>query len=386
MSEGIMFVGLDAHKVSIAVATLGPYGTKAMQWEIRNEPKEIKKLARKLKGTTSGEIRCCYEAGPTGYGLQRILEAEGIICEVVAPSLIPVKAGDRIKTDRRDAKKLAELFRGGLLTEVRAPTPEEEAVRDLCRCREDAKEDQTRARHRLSKFLLRRNKVFLGKAWTKIHGRWLSELQFDVEIDRSVFAAYLHALTLADERVAALDVMIEEASKKEPYAAPVGWLRCCQGIDTLGAMVIVSELFDIRRFESARALMGYLGLVPSEHSSGGREVRGPITKSGNAHVRRVLVEAAHHYRHAPKVSRRLKKRREGQPLDAIAIADRAHARLNRRYHRLVNSGKPPNKAKVAVARELAGFIWATLRACQTATSSLEGSRSEEGRRGQHNIH
>jgi transposase len=364
MSQDITFVGLDAHKKSITVAMLPGNEKKAMEWEVRNEAKEIRKLARKLKSITAGEIRCCYEAGPTGFGLQRALEAEGIICEVIAPSLIPVKAGDRIKTDRRDAKKLAELLRANLLTEVRAPTPEEEAVRDLCRCREDAKEDQTRARHRLGKFLLRRSMIYVGgKSWTKTHLKWMNELQFGSTIDRAVFEAYRHALDLADERVKALDSKLDEVAKQEPFASSVGWLRCYHGIDTIGAMIIVAELFDIRRFESARSLMAYLGLVPSESSSGARTSRGAITKAGNSHVRRILVEAAHHYRHAPKKTRRIAKRRDGQPLEAIAIADRAHLRLNQRYWRLMSCGKPTNKAKVAVARELAGFIWSTLRTC-----------------------
>jgi transposase len=256
---------LDAHKKSIAVAMLLPDQAGAIQWEVVNSESELRRLAKRLKRQASGEIRSCYEAGPTGYGLQRILEAEGIVCEVVAPSLIPVKPGERIKTDRRDARKLAELLRASLLTEVRAPTPEEESIRDLCRCREDAKEEQTRARHRLTKFLLRRALIYgPGKAWTLMHKRWLESLRFDREADRLVFGDYLRALELVEERLKALDAALEDFSTKEPYAAPVGWLRCHHGINTLSAMMLIAELYNIRRFESARALMACLGLVPSE--------------------------------------------------------------------------------------------------------------------------
>ena len=367
MAEDITFVGLDAHKNSIAVAMLLPGEKRPIEWEISNTPSEVKKLSRKIKRRAPGEIRSCYEAGPTGYGLQRALEAEQIICEVIAPSLIPVKPGERIKTDRRDAKKLAELLRADLLTEVHAPTPEEESIRDLCRCREDAKEDQTRARHRLVKFLLRRNMIYsAGKAWTTIHRRWLAMLKFELEGDQTIFGDYMHAIELVDERLRALEAKLEEISRRDPYAAPVGWLRCYYGIDTISGMTIVAELYDVRRFESARALMAYLGLVPSEHSSGDSKNRGSITKTGNGHVRRILIEAAHHYRHRPRIGPKLQKRRADQPMEAITIADRAHARLHRRYWRLLGKGKPTNKAKTAVARELAGFIWSSLLACARA--------------------
>ena len=373
MSEGITFVGLDAHKKSISVAMFLPDERVPVQWEVANRPEEIKRLARKLKRSAPGEIRACYEAGPTGYGLKRSLEADEIICDVIAPSLIPIKAGDRVKTDRRDAKKLGELLRADLLTVVHTPTPEEESVRDLCRCREDAKEDQTRARHRLGKFLLRRSLIYsTGRAWTTLHRKWLSTLRFEREADQAVFDDYMHALDLVDERLKALDAKLAAIATKEPFAAPVGWLRCFHGIDTVSAISIVAELHDIRRFESARALMAYLGLVPSEHSSGGREVRGAITKAGNGHVRRLLVEAVHHSRHAPRIGPKLSKRREGQPAEAIAIADRAQVRLHRRYWRLISSGKEPNKARVAVARELAGFIWASLHACATIQARAAG--------------
>ncbi len=365
MEEVITCVGLDAHKKSISVAVLVGNGKEFVESTVPNEAAEIRKFARKLKRSAAGELRCCYEAGPIGYALQRLLVAEGVACDVIAPSLIPRKPGDRVKTDRRDARKLAELFRAGLLTDVRPPTPKEEAVRDLCRCREDAKEDQMRARHRLDKFLVRRGLIYTGGSlWTTTHASWIATIRFEHEADKAVLGDYRHALELIDERLKVLDAKLEEIANAEPYRVPVGWLQCFHGIGRVSAMMMIAELHDIRRFESARALMAYLGLVPSEHSSGGREVRGSITKAGNRHVRRLLVEASHHFRHPPKVGRSLQKRREGQPQEAKAMADRAHLRLHRRYWKLVNAGKATNKAKVAVARELAGFVWAALRRAQ----------------------
>jgi transposase len=295
--------------------------------------------------------------------VKRSVEAAGpVVCEVVAPSLIPVKPGEKIKTDRRDARKLAELLRADLLTEVRPPTLEEEGVRDLCRCREDAKEDLMRARHRLGKMLLRRGLVYSGgKAWTRPHRKWLRSIEWDNEADQTVFDDYFRAIEHVEERQAALTSKIEELSKQAPYAEPVGWLRCFRGIDTVTAMTIVAELHDFSRFTSPRALMSYLGLVPRESSSGDSTRRGGITKTGNKHVRRILIEAAWHYRHKPAVGAKLRKRREGQPGSVIAIADRAQLRLHKRYWKLLlGSNKPSNKVAVAVARELVGFIWAVL--------------------------
>jgi transposase len=314
-----------------------------------------------MKRESPGPIRCAYEAGPCGYALQRKLLADRIDCRVIAPSLIPRKPGERIKTDRRDARKLGELLAGGLLTEVHPPTPEAESVRDLCRAREDAKEDQTRARHRLSKFLLRRGLIFgAGRAWSQGHQRWLRGLRLDHPADQATFDAYGLALDQAQERLRTLETQLAEWSQVQPYATPVASLRCFHGIDTTTAMTLVTELHDFRRFRHPRQLMAYLGLVPSEHSSGDRTRRGGITKTGNGHARRVLIESAWHYRHSPHVSATLRKRREGQPARVIALADRAHQRLSRRYRRMMNRGKPHNKVVVAVARELVGFLWATM--------------------------
>ena len=252
-----------------------------------NEPAAIRQLAKKLVREAPGEVRSCYEAGLCGYALQRELEAAGgIVCEVVAPSLIPVKPGDRIKTDRRDARKLAELQRSDLLTVVHPPTADEESIRDLSRCREDAQEDLSRARQRMGKFLLRRALIFRAgkKAWGQLHRQWLRGLCFDHAADTAVFGDYLLAIEQLEERVRTLDMELTEAAHRDPYREPVSWLRCFRGIDTVTAITLVAELHDFRRFSSARELMAYLGLVPSEYSSGDSRNRGSITKSGNRHV------------------------------------------------------------------------------------------------------
>jgi transposase len=364
-ANAITFVGMDAHKKAINVAMLLPGTKQPVEWQVANEPAAIRRLAKKLVREAPGEVRCCYEAGPCGYVLQRELEAvDGIICEVVAPSLIPVKPGDRIKTDRKDACKLAELQRGDLLTVVHPPTADEESVRDLCRCREDAQEDLTRARQRMGKFLLRRALIFTvsKKAWGKLHRQWLRGLSFEHAADQAVFGDYLLAIEQLEERVLTLVAKLTEAAQQDPYREPVAWLRCFRGIDTVTAITLVAELHDFRRFRSARELMAYLGLVPSEYSSGDSRHRGSITKAGNRHARRVLVEAAWHYRHRSKSGESLRRRREGQPARVIALADRAQERLCRRHRHLVERGKPTPKVVVAIARELVGFLWGALQA------------------------
>jgi transposase len=366
MDKGITtYVGLDVHKASISVALLSELvGSKPVQWELRNEPLEVRKLVRKLKREGGEGVLCAYEAGPCGYGLQRQLQRQGVGCQVVAPSLIPRKSGDRIKTDRRDARKLAELLRAGLLTEVRPPSEAEEAVRDLCRCRDDARTDLMRARHRLSKLLLRRDLRYSGgRPWTQQHRQWLWSLQLDHAAERVVLSDYLLCVDQIGARLGELEAQLVSLADQEPYRERVGWLRCFRGIDTVTAMILLAELHGFERFTDARQLMAYLGLVPSESSSGGSVHRGGITKTGNRHLRRLLVEAAHHYRHRPGVGVALRRRRTGQPSAVIALADRAQQRLHRRYHRLVlGRGQPVSKAVVACARELSGFLWAVLSA------------------------
>jgi transposase len=371
MAKGITWVGLDAHKKSISVAMFRPDAEAPEEWQVANREQDVRRLARKLvRAADGGEVRCCYEAGPCGYALQRRLEAAApLVCAVIAPSLIPVRPGDRVKTDRRDARKLGRLFRAGELTEVHPPTEQEEAVRDLMRCREDAKEDLLRARHRLGKMLLRRGRIYGdGRAWTQRHCSWLRSQSWEHAAERVVFEDYLRAIELLEERLAGLDAQVGAMAGEAPYREPVGWLRCFHGIDTVTAMTIVAELHDLRRFKTAPELMSYVGLVCSEWTSADRPRRGRMTKAGNAHVRRVLIETAWHYRHRPGVGATLRRRRQGQPAWAMTLADKAHARLHRRYWGLVAKGKPPVVAAGAVARELVGFLWGVFQ---------EGSRRLE---------
>lgn len=363
MEQDITYLGLDAHKESIHAAALLPGRDKPQEQEMVNDPRAVRRWAKKILREACGRVVCAYEAGPLGYTLQRELVKLGLECIVVAPALIPVKPGDRIKTDRRDARKLAEYLASGSLTEVHPPSPQQEAVRDLCRAREDAKEDLLRSRHRIMKFLLRRGVRWTGgrKAWTRAHCMWLRTVRLEQAADQAVFDDYLLAVDQIEGRVATLESQLDAICQQDPYREPVGWLRCFRGIDTTTAITVVAELHDPRRFHSPRDLMAYLGLVPSEHSSGNRQRRGGITKAGNGHVRRVLVEAAWHYRHRPTVGVKMKQRRHGQPSRVIAIADRAQQRLCRRYRRLTERGKPTNKVVVAVARELVGFLWTALR-------------------------
>jgi len=361
--EDITFVGLDAHARNINVAVILPEsGEVDAQWQITHDERSLRRLAKKLLTMAHGEVQVVYEAGPCGYALKRKLEGLGLCCEVVAPSLIPVKPGERVKTDRRDACKLASLLKADLLTLVHPPNEKEEALRDLMRAREDAKKDLLSARHRLGKMVLRYGLQFLEtKNWTVKHRAWLKGLRFDEPYAQQVFDNYLLAIEQIEERLKMLEAHIEEAAADDAYAEQVGWLCCLRGIGTVTAMTILAELHDFRRFAHPRDLMAYLGLVPSEYSSGGHTKRGSITKAGNSHVRRVLVEAAWNYRHRPAVSALLRKRRAGQPAAVIAIADRAQHRLYKRYYRLKEGHrKPHNVVTVAIARELVGFIWAVL--------------------------
>jgi len=364
MTTDITWVGLDAHKKAINVAVLVAHQAQPQEWIVENKPATIRRLVKKLvREADGGAVRCCYEAGPCGYALQRQIEAEGpVSCGVIAPALIPRKPGERIKTDRRDARKLAELLRAGLLTEVHAPTPEQEAVRDLCRAREDAKQDLLRCRHRLGKLLLRRGMVYGGgkKAWTQTHRQWLRTLKFEHASEQAAFDDYLLAIEQVEERIQTLAQHMQATAERDPFATPVGWLRCFRGIDTVTALSLVAELHGIERFASPRELMAYVGLVPSEHSSAERIRRGGITKAGNAHARRLLIEASWHYRHPPRIGAVLKARRAGQPAAVIAIADKAQHRLYRRQRHLAARGKRPTQTVVAGARELSGFLWAAL--------------------------
>jgi transposase len=320
---------------------------------IPNDPKVVRRVFSQLKA--DGEVRCCYEAGCCGFGLQRQLEGMGIACSVVAPSLIPRKPGERIKTDRRDAVKLARLLRAGELTPIFVPEQEQEAARDLVRAREDVRRDRMAARHRLGTFLLRHGLHFTeATRWGQKHWRWIRGQQFARGEAQAAFQHYVDQVDHLDARIRRLDEQIDEVAASDVYRERVARLSCLRGISTLSAMVILTELGDLRRFESPRHLMAYTGLVPSEQSSGETRRRGGVTKTGNGFVRRILVEAAWAYRH----TRCRHDAMAGQPPEIAAIARTATHRLSRRYARLVARGKKSQVAATAVARELCAFIWA----------------------------
>jgi len=369
VSELITYVGLDAHKNTVVASVLLPHERESLQLKIVNEPQAIRRLAKKLRRMAPGPVRSCYEAGPCGYVLQRQLRALDIECTVIAPSLIPVKPGQHLKTDRRDARKLAELLRAGLLTDVEPPTEGEEAVRDLCRARDDAQRDLTRARNRLAKFLLRRGRVYaVGRkpTWSQKYRVWLRGLTFEHRADQLIHDNYLLTVEQVEARLEALDQELDSFSTADPYRVPVAALRCFRGIDTVTAVALVAELHGPQRFPGARQLMAYLGLVPREASSGDRRRLGSITGAGNRHVRRLMIEAAWHYRHKPIPGPALRQRRRGQSPEVIALADRALRRLTLRHRRMLYAGKHPNTVNVAVARELVGYLWRVLRGLQTS--------------------
>ncbi|MBD0282053.1 MAG: IS110 family transposase [Thermoleophilaceae bacterium] len=285
----------------------------------------------------------------------------GVACDVVAPSLVPVRAGDRIKTDRRDAKKLVRLYRAGELSFVVPPSPEQEGLRDLVRCRADLVAARRAARHRVQKQLLRYGRVFAGKkSWTLQHRAWVRRQRLDDPLAQRALEHMLSHLDAIDAQLAAVDHELAEVAEREPWCDPVRWLCCFRGISTLTALGLVAEIGDFRRFASARELMSFLGPTPSEYSSGEQCHRGHITKCGNAHARRLLVEAAWHYQHAPRLSKRISRNEPHVPPDVFARAWQAQVRLIHRHRALTRNGKRSTVANVAVAREFCGFIWAAM--------------------------
>jgi transposase len=356
----VRFVGLDVHKESIAVAVAESDGTAPqLVGEIPSDTARVIKTLRKLgKG---GTIRCCYEAGPTGYGLYRALRAAGFDCVVIAPSLVPKQAGVRVKTDSRDAVKLARFLRSGDLTAVDVPDASTEAMRDLERAREDAKNAERVARHQLSKFLLRQGHRYVGTTWTDKHMAWMRALPFEHEAHHRVLVDHVHAVDEASARVARLDKDIAELVESWSLKPLVQALQGLRGVRLLTAVVLAAELGDMARFAKPAQLMGYLGLVPSEHSSGESTKRGGITRTGNTHVRRILVESAWAYRFKPALGPRLKKRSEPLSQPVRAIAWKAQLRLHGRYARMLARGKNKQQTVTAVARELVGFVWAIAR-------------------------
>jgi len=357
----ITYIAMDTHKKQHRVALVYPNDERVIEFSVKNTPAEIRKMVRKIKRNAPGKVKFCYEAGVCGFTLQRRIEALECKCSVIAPSLTPRKPGERKKTDRRDAKKLLGLLMADMLTEVFPPDEQQEAARELTRCRGAAQENLKRIRHQLQKMLVRHGYVFLdGQHWTQKHLRWLGAVEFNQPLLQEVFDCYFTEMRHCLQRVKTLDRELEKLAQSEDYREVVGILRCFYGIETLTAITIIAEVFDFGRFASARDFMSYLGLTPSESSSGEKEHKGSITKTGNKRARRLLTEAAWHHRHSYGVSTALRKRREGQPQWAIDIADRAGLRLRKRYRRLVHRGKLPCKVTTAVARELAGFIWSAL--------------------------
>jgi len=359
MDEGIkFFVGLDVHKDSIAVAVAEAGRTPARLLDsIAHDVGKLRKLLARYG--EPGAVQVVYEAGPTGYGLQRELARRGYQCQVIAPSLIPKRAGDRIKTDHRDGVRLAELARAGELRAVWIPDPVDEAIRDLARAREDAVNARTQVRQQLKGFLLRHDVRYAGKtSWSKTYYRWLATLNFGLSGAQTAFTEYWQAVTAADERVARLTGALANSIEGWRFESVVRALQALRGIDAVSAIGLVAEIGDIGRFAHPRQLMAYLGLVPSEHSSGERVVRGSITKTGNTHARRLLTEAAWNYRFQPRIGRRAQQRAEDLPQAIRDVAWKAQLRLAGRFARLRARGVQINKICVAVTRELAGFVWA----------------------------
>jgi transposase len=360
MVKSTTIIAFDQHAATTVAAVLLPaHRTPALHSLTSDTPTILRFVARLQR---QGAVTCCYEAGPCGFELHRALTAKGSPCDVIAPALIPRRPGDRIKTDRRDAGQLAVLYRAEALTAIHIPTEQEEAARDLLRCREDIRADLLRARHRLSKFLLRHGRRFTAtkKAWSKRHDTWLRTQTWPLPALDQTHRAYVRAVDEVLARLRDVETELRALLDLEPLRPRVQRLRCFRGIDDLTALTIAAELGDPRRFATAPSTMAFVGLVPSEHSSGTKRAQGGITKTGNAHLRRVLVESAWHYRHHPFVSATLRARQQGAPADVIARAWTAQQRLYRRYQRLTARGKPKQHVVTAVARELTGFVWAAL--------------------------
>jgi transposase len=359
--KNVRFVGLDVHAETIAVAVAEAEGEVRSLGLIPNRPESVGRLIRKLG--RAEQLRVCYEAGPTGYVLYWQLSELGVKCEVVAPTLVPVRAGDRVKTDRRDAQKLARSYRAGDLTRVWVPDAAHEALRDLVRARLAAKRDQLRARHRLSKFLLRhgRRAPEGTNAWTDKHLQWIkSQVHFEYRAQEITLGDYLHEVDHVAERIARLERSIDTAVQELPAKsrAVIEALQSLRGIAQISAVSIMAEVGELSRFEHPRQLMGYSGAVSREHSSGERIRRGAISKTGNAHLRRIVIEAAWAYRHRPGIGKTLAARQRRSSAAVTALAWKAQHRLHQRYARLIARGKCKQQTVTAVGRELLGFIWA----------------------------
>jgi transposase len=355
MSESMALVGLDVHQAQTVAAVLDPVSGELRVERLRGEPAVV---VPELLEALGRPVRAVYEAGPTGFGLARAATARGLDVRVIAPGSIPKAPGDRVKTDRRDAKRLVRLFAAGELSFAFVPSEADERFRDLVRCIDDARRDLMRSRHRLSKFLLRRGLRFPGRAWTQPHGRWLGRLSFDDALSQAVLVDYLCAVDALVHRRRSLIAVLEDAVPDSSHAATIARLRCFRGINTLTAAGLCAEVGRFERFAKPSLLSGFLGIVPCEFTSDSRRVQGAITKAGPTHARRLLVEAAHHYRRRPRVSHELAARHAGQDPRVVQIAWRAQRRLHSRWAHLGSErGKPTGTVAVACARELAAFCW-----------------------------
>lgn len=354
--KSLLYVGMDVHGEWITIVVFrddepAPFITIRK----KNDRVVLQKYLRKL--LKKGDLQCCYEAGFSGFYHYRILKEMGIPCVVAAPGLIPRKPGNHIKTDNRDAESLARNLRAGMLTPVHVPTVSDEAVRDYLRMRDDFKMDQKRKKQQVLSFLVRLGYRYeAGTYWTAAHRKWIKTLATLQPLQKEALQEYMIALEELEEKLVLLEARIETIAQREPYAAVVGKLMCFKGIGTLTALSLVVEIGDFRRFATAEKMMGYLGLVPSEQSSGDKRTQGGITKTGNIRLRRLLIESAWHYRYY-QPSKRLTQRRKGFPPEIVAYADKAGRRLSKKFQHLLFAGKRSQKVVAAVARELSGFIW-----------------------------
>jgi transposase len=361
MAKAKTLVGLDVHASKVVAAMLD---AETGELRFSRLPGEVDRTLA-LCAALEPPVRVAYEAGPTGFGLARALTAAGVDCLVAAPGKLPRAAQDRVKTDRRDAEHLVRLLLAGKLEPVRIPSTEEEGLRDLVRAREDVRGDLMRARHRVSKMLLRHDQRLSAdqRAWSQGHRDWLGRVELADPVAQLVLRDYLASVEAMVIRRDELERRISELVPGSPWSELVPRLRCLRGIDTLSAVGLCAEVGDFERFARPGQLMSYLGLVPSEHSTGEKRRLGAITKSGSRHARRLLVEAAWHYRLGPRPSRELAKRQQGQPEHVVAISWKAQQRLGRTWRRLAQErGKRRTLVAVAVARELAGFVWAIAKA------------------------
>ncbi len=355
MSESMCLAGLDVHQGQSVAAVLDPLTGELSVERLRGGPVDV--VPAFLEGL-GRPVRAVYEAGPAGFSLARVAAARGLDLRVIAPGSIPSSPGDRVKTDRRDAKRLVRLFAAGELSFSYVPSEEEEHFRDLVRCIDDARKDLMRSRHRLSKFLLRRGLRFPGRSWTQPHQRWLGKISFDDAPSKAVFVDYCCAIDGLVHRRRELIGVLEDAVATSPHADTIARLRCFRGVNTLTAAGLCAEVGNFERFAKPALLSGFLGIVPAEYTSAEKRVQGQITKAGPTHARRLLVEAAHHYRRVPRVSLDLASRQNGQDPRVVAVAWRAQRRLHQRWKHLAETrGKHTGTVAVACARELASFCW-----------------------------